>query len=66
MMKTEFNEYNNNSNGDCVIYNNILFRNGKFYVLKNGNRLKNKIHLTRAYYHKIKLNDGFSHEWVFS
>ena len=62
-MNTEFNEYNNNSNGDCVIYYNILFRNGEFHVLNNNNILKNNIYLSRSYYHKLKLNDGFSHVW---
>lgn len=62
-MKTEFKEFNNKSNGDCVIYYNILFKNGKFYVLNNNSKLNNKIYLSRSYYHKIKLNDGFGHFW---
>lgn len=62
-MRTEFKEYNNKSNGDCVIYKNIILKNGEFYVLNNDNRLKNNIYLSRSFYNKIKLNDGFSHIW---
>lgn len=62
-MITEFKTFNDKSNGDCVIYHNILFKNGTFYVLNNNTKLDNNVYLSRCYYHKISLNDGLSHRW---